>query len=719
MNRFITLSLVAMMAAAPVTVFAGKLDVKDGQWKVSFNDADRTVAYSFNGKTLVSGAHVTAADPSFNTLDSKLYPRVELKKESVNDAFGKGKKYTYVYSGLPGRDNIEQTFYVYPKLPYMLVEASVVAAKGKTSSTNICPIVSETATVMPIGEGDNRVYNMPFANDNWATFHAEAWDGKPVTSCEATAFYNTDSRKGVVIGSVDHSTWKSAVHSVPTGKNSLDNLKVEAGYISDRTWDIVNNKACSERHGAVKGERVTSPRFMLGYFDDWRNGLETYGDANTVLCPKYEWDKDEALFGWQSWGGMEWGLNRKSCLSVIDFFGKELLPAGFCNKDGRCFIVLDSGWNALSDDDLRAFVTKCKELGMAAGAYTTPFSYWGGEDAIKRNDEWNGGRLGEMVLKAGGRPRHIVGWSLDPTHPAVKEWNRREFQKFKDLGFEFVKIDFMNNGSQEADSWYDPNITTGMQAYNYGMDYIKEFAGDMMLDFSIAPVFPAKAHVRRIGCDAWGDLPQSMYTLNCINGSWWLDRVYAFNDPDHMCLSKIPFSGKGSNDENEARIRYTCGLITGMTLLGGTYAYEGDTKEMYGKPFHVVGYPEERERAVRYASNKDLTEVCRLGKSFRPVEGKFNNFGTLYSQNDLSVDNEFILDTPDAFYYVVINYNTEGKPLQKTPDFARLGVDPSKFVGGKELFFGQEFNPSELKVDVPSKDVRIYRFERKGYKSEI
>ncbi|MDE5983464.1 MAG: hypothetical protein K2G92_10215, partial [Duncaniella sp.] len=402
-------SLVAMMAAAPATVFAGKLDVKDGQWKVSFNDADRTVAYSFNGKTLVSGAHVTAADPSFNTLDSKLYPRVELKKESVNDAFGKGKKYTYVYSGLPGRDNIEQTFYVYPKLPYMLVEASVVAAKGKTSSTNICPIVSETATVMPIGEGDNRVYNMPFANDNWATFHAEAWDGKPVTSCEATAFYNTDSRKGVVIGSVDHSTWKSAVHSVPTGKNSLDNLKVEAGYISDRTWDIVANKACSERHGAVKGERVTSPRFMLGYFDDWRNGLETYGDANTVLCPKYEWDKDEALFGWQSWGGMEWGLNRKSCLSVIDFFGKELLPAGFCNKDGRCFIVLDSGWNALSDDDLRAFVAKCKELGMAAGAYTTPFSYWGGEDAIKRNDEWNGGRLGEMVLKAGGRPRHIVG----------------------------------------------------------------------------------------------------------------------------------------------------------------------------------------------------------------------------------------------------------------------------------------------------------------------
>lgn len=715
MNRSITIPLLALMLSAPLSSLAGKLDVRDGAWQLNFNNADRTVSYSFKGKKMLDGVFSTALDPSEVLLDTRKYPDVELRKQKINDEFGKGTKYTYIYSGLPGRENIEQATYVYPSLPYILVETTLVAEQGTTSSTNICPIVSETSLELPIGEGDNRVYNMPFANDNWATFHAEAWDGKDVTSCEATEFYNTDTRRGLMIGSVDHRDWKSAVHSKPVSGSTLGSLRAEAGYISDRTWDIVPNKASSRHHGAVKGKQVSSPKFMVGFFDDWRTGLETYGDANTVLCPKYEWTKDEALFGWQSWGGMEWGLNRKSCLSVLDFFEKELLPKGFHNEKGRCFIVLDSGWNILSDDDLRAFVAKCKELGIAAGAYTTPFSYWGGEDGILHNDEWNGGRLGEMVLKADGRPRHIVGWSLDPTHPAVKEWNRREFQKFRDLGFEFVKIDFMNNGSQEADSWYNPEITTGMQAYNYGLDYLKEFAGDMMLDFSIAPVFPAKAHVRRIGCDAWGDLPQSMYTLNCINGSWWLDRIYAFNDPDHMCMSKVPFSGKGSNDEQEARIRYTCGLITGMTLLGGTYAYEGDTKEMYGKPFHVVGYPEERERAVRYASNKDLTEVCRIGKSFRPVEGKFNNYGTLYSQNDLSVDNEFIMDTPDAFYYVVINYDTNGKPLKKTPDFARLGVDPKSFKSGKELFFGNRFNPSELQVDVPSKDVRIYRFERKGY----
>ena len=272
----------------------------------------------------------------------------------------------------------------------------------------------------------------------------------------------------------------------------------------------------------------------------------------------------------------------------------------------------------------------------------------------------------------------------------------------------------MNNGSQEADKWYLPEITTGMMAYNYGMDYIVEMAGDMMLDFSIAPVFPAKAHVRRIGCDAWGELNNSMYTLNCIEGSWWLDQCYAFNDPDHMCLNKV-FTGKGSPDEQEARIRYTCGLITGMTLMGGTYAYEGQTMKYNGKDVKIVGTDAERARAVKFTSNKDLTEVGRIGRSFRPVEGTFAHSTSLWAANDVSCGNEFIYDTPDAFYYVVFNYGNPNSTLSFSPDFDRLGVDRAEFVSGKELWEGQAFDPASMKVSVPSKDVRIYRFERKNY----
>lgn len=706
--------LALLLASAPLTAIAGNKDVKDGKWEFKYDKETSTLAYRQNGKTLLQGATARAVDANRDTIYAKDYPEVSLSSVRIKDAFGEGRRHTYRYHGLDGKSELHHNIYVYPSLPYILTDA-VIVSETPTSSTNISPITTSAPTSLITGKGDIRIYDMPFANDNWATFNSRKWEpGKSVTSCEATAIYNVDTRKAVVIGSVDHSVWKAGITVIPGDNNTIAGLTAEAGYISDRTWDtFTDGRASSKEHGEVRGKKIASPRFMVGAFEDWRDGLETFGVANTVLCPKYEWDKDESLFGWQSWGGMEWGLNYESAMSVLDYFEKELKPAGFHNEKGRCHIVLDSGWNALSDDELRKFADKCKALGFAAGIYATPFSYWGGEDAIRNNELWEGGRLGEMVLKADGKPRKINGWSLDPTHPAVKESNRRTFEKFRKLGFEFVKIDFMNNGTQEADQWYDPNVTTGLQAYNIGMDYVTEFAGDMMLDYSIAPIFPAKAHVRRIGCDAWGDLPQSMYTLNCINGSWWLDKVYAFNDPDHMCLSKVPFSGKGSNDENESRIRYTCGLMTGMTLLGGTYAYEGPTKDMYGKPFKVVGYDEERALATNYASNKDLTAMGRIGKTFRPVDGKFDNFSTLYNHNDISVDSEFYLDTPESLYYVVFNYDTASGAKNIEIPYSRLGVKAGEFAGVKELWTGETFSPSETSLTIPAKDVRIFRLDRK------
>lgn len=709
------------MSLSMAAMTAGELDAEYSGWKFTMSSS-KLMTIEQNGSTLLKGVYMTALDPQDQTLESKSYSSVTKKEEDINDGFGQGRRFTWTFTQA-GKPTLEQVATVYPSLPYALVEGAVVANSGTTSSRQICPIVSATSTTLPLETSENRIYNMPFANDNWATFSTVRWStGQPMTSCEATALFNVDSRKGIIIGSVDHSVWKSAIAVTPTSTNRVRRLTATAGYVSPRTWDNGNfgNNSPMDKHGAVKGARVASPKFMIGLFDDWRDGMETYGKANTVLCPKLEMKTgDKALFGWQSWGGQEAQLNFTSTMSVLDFFEKELKPVGFAGEDGVCWMVLDSFWDNMSRMERRQFAARCKELGYRPGIYTTPFSIWCGSDSeisdypYETVDGKTYSRK-DVVLTANGKPRKISAYSLDPTHPAVKEANRKRFQEFKDDGFEFVKIDFMNNGSQEADKWYLPEITTGMMAYNYGMDYIIEMAGDMILDFSIAPVFPAKAHVRRIGCDAWGELNNSMYTLNCIEGSWWLDQCYSFNDPDHMCLNKV-FTGKGSPDEQEARIRYTCGLMTGMTLLGGTYAYEGQTMKYNGKDVKIVGTDAERARAVKFASNKDLTEVGRIGRSFRPVEGTFKYQTSLYATNDISCGNEFVCDTPDAFYYVVFNYGTPNTTLSFTPDFERLGVNSSEFVSCKELWQGNVYNPASMQVSVPSKDVRIYRFERKNY----
>ena len=152
--------------------------------------------------------------------------------------------------------------------------------------------------------------------------------------------------------------------------------------------------------------------------------------------------------------------------------------------------------------------------------------------------------------------------------------------------------------------------------------------------------------------------------------------------------------------------------MTGMTLLGGTYAYEGEVREVNGQKIPIVGYDAERARVVEFAKNKDLMRMGNIGKTFRPVEGTFHEKGSLWAKDDISVDNEFIMDDGDSFYWVVFNYGNNGATLEKTPDFARLGINPAEYVSVKELWEGKTFEPGSLKASVPSKDVRIYRFDK-------
>ena len=74
-------------------------------------------------------------------------------------------------------------------------------------------------------------------------------------------------------------------------------------------------------------------------------------------------------------------------------------------------------------------------------------------------------------------------------------------------------MDFMTHGAMEADKWYNPEITTGIQGYNYGMKLLNQYFGDMYINLSISPVFPAQyAQSRRIACDAWNQIKDTEYT---------------------------------------------------------------------------------------------------------------------------------------------------------------------------------------------------------------
>lgn len=690
--------LIGSLCLTAQTALAGDLDIKNGKWKILFNKESKTVAYVYKNQTLLKDVFVEALNANEEELISSAYPNVSLKQETISDVFGNGKKYTYTYSGLAGKETLEQVFYFYPKRSYLLTEAYLVADQ-QTSSHRIAPIKTKTASAFLPAQGDNRLLSVPYDNDSFRGYAANPWSTTASSSCEVSALYDVISRQGLCLGSVEHDNWKTGIYYTNSGTNSLNTLEVFGGLIDDRTNDVRPEKGPAiSKHGSLKGKRVKSPKILVGYFDDWRAGLETIGEATALITPPLPWQKG-TIFAWQSWGAMAEKVNYAGAIDVSDYFKNTLQPKNFHNENNQVYMVLDSFWDNFNEQQLKDFVKHCEANGQIPGIYWTPFSFWGGA-----NDNWNvegtNGKYkyNDIIITANGKKRRIESYALDPTHPGTLQRIDWQVKRFKDWGYKYVKIDFINNGTLEADKFYNPEITTGVQAYNYGMKhFVKACGDDMFIDLSIAPVFPSQyGHARRISCDAWSSIDNSQYMLNSLTLGWWLDRVYPYNDPDHLV-----FNGQ---NEGANRIRLTTGAMTGTMLLGDNYSLTGS----------FPGTQAARTQAEKVATNADINAVAQIGRSFSPVEGdmvvNFTHFN-----NPHGVDKTFMLDTDKALYLVVFNYDAS-KGTTETINLARLGLKASDVKNIKELWTGESVNLTgkELKCTVPAGDVRLYKLEKKG-----
>ena len=327
----------------------------------------------------------------------------------------------------------------------------------------------------------------------------------------------------------------------------------------------------------------------------------------------------------------------------------------FLNADSTVYIGLDAFWDfGLNDSQRREFAERCHRNGQKAGIYYCPFTDWG------KNPEATVGeapqyKWKDLYLYHDGKPLTFDGaYAIDPTHPGTKARIEKQIKEFIDWGYDFVKIDFMAHGAYEGDSHYDPSVTTGVQAYNHGMAFLDSVAdGKLWINLSIAPLFPANyAHSRRIGCDAWADINNTEYSLNALTYGWWLDRVYHYNDADHIVMEGV------TDGENRARL--TSSAITGLFLLGD------DLSE--------TGNPATKAKVKRTATNPDINEIARKCKSFRPVET---------GKGDRAAD-MFYYNTGDELYLAVFNFSDRSQ--RKTMPLHRIGLSNGSEYQATELW---------------------------------
>lgn len=586
---------------------------------------------------------------------------------------------TIRHSGIAGGPVLVQHISLPANQPYLLMDVEVISDRP-VSTRHISPLVlAEGGSARLIAGEKPSVVFVPFDNDMWVHYNEPANPGfdaaKDPDSYEVTAIYDNASRHGFVLGSITHDLWRTGILARQLSNKRVDELEVYGGATGHWTHDV-------EPHGLVSGRSIQSPQIMVGYFSDWRDGMEAYGRENARVKPPLPW-KDGVPFGWNSWAAYLQKVDLKKFETVADFIHTELQPKGYENNH-TAYVNWDAGWSELKHEDILAAAQHAHAQGQKAGIYFTPFSYW--NDDFSKVVEGTDGKYkySDLLLRdSHGQPLPKIDGAhpLDPTHPGTLARIDWQLAQFVAWGYDSVKLDFLNCGSLEGHH-YDPAITTGVAAYSLGMKRIeddldpKKIGRPFFISLSIAPLFPAYGHARRISCDAFGRIEDSDYLLNAATFGWWTNgTLYQFNDPDHTVISKDkdPYHDQSLKDSvqtlEEARSRMNATVISGTLLL--------DSDDLTGQIDSRAP-----QRAKELLTNIAVLDVARTGRSFRPVEG----------DSGIHAAPIFMRTEKDGSVYIAVFNYSEDKSTVLHIDLSRLGLKTKQAYRMTDLWTGNGQN---------------------------
>lgn len=646
----------------------GEGAVMAGNYTILFNSKNGTFSAAKGDTTIFENA-VSAYKIDGKIIKSSDYSNIEVVDEEID----KGRKIT-VNMTAGNLDDLVQTFYLYDDKEYFTTQVMIKSKGGDVQTNYIAPLIIENGSLQNSTFKWEKSLEVPFDNDGWVEFKVKnIWQNS--VSYEVGALFTPDDGSGFIMGSLSHDTWKSGVR-LKGGFGKIQTAELYCGATDPRTGD--------EPHGTVTGEGVESALMFIGVYDNWKEGMNEFAEANTEIQPKRASVTDTVPFGWNSWGSVQEQINYDTAVGTSQYI-KDNLQSVWQEDGAAVYVNLDSWWDMLSDEELKNFVDYCHGNNQKAGIYMGPFIMWADSEDDMKNRYVPG--TNDTVTYEDIRLKKNDGtyygnevdgcYPLDVTHPATKLHVQNQIGKFKAAGFDYIKLDFLVHASFEGD-FYNKNIQTGIQAYNYGMSYVTEMLGDdMFINLAMSPTFPYHyANGRRLACDSYYHINETEYTLNAVTYGFWEQNIYDYTDPDHI----VVWGRDAGASEEEARSRVTSGIISGTSFLAGdNFVYpEGDKDAA-------------RQRFITMLANKDIVRVGKTGKIFLPVITDVSN----------RTANIYKLETDGKLYIAVFNYKRSKKEFNI--DLNGMQYSATELWSGR-----QETADGELKLKLAGKDAALF-----------
>ncbi len=581
-------------------------DRRTGEMDIWWNDGHKLLGVS-SGATLADG----------RVLSTTKYVNHALVPEADSAQSDRIREYTIRSTGA-GLPVFLQHIWLYWGQPRIDLEAELAPQAGVIGTRHFDVVLLKHPGGVQIGTGGAlRMLDVPFDNDMWVRYNSMAVaDMKPsrtYSSSEVTTLYDNATRQALVLGSLVHTVWKTAIDA-QAADGRIASLDIYGG-ISSPTG-VRTDTHDTIPHGLVSGRRVVSPRVFLGSFSDWRRGLESFGAAVASLHPPLIWPAG-APIGWNSWAAYGHAINYDRYLGSARFVQDALEPQGF-TRHKVVYINFDAFWSNLDAVQLASAVRMIHSMRSADGTRYEPGIYWAPFAYFSDDlNAWVEGthmryRYYDILLKTNdGSPLPKVdnAWPIDPSSPGEKERIAFTIAQFRKLGFRYIKLDFLSHGALEG-THEDPAIQTGIEAYNEGMSQIvSAVGGRMFISLSIAPLFPSGyGNSRRISCDTMGhsegEQQSTEYMMNSLTYGWWTNRSLYIIDPDHVPLGGAADHGARSIIEGKSRLLSAI-LSGGMILDSSPLADDAQARQF----------------AQQIYSNKNLFALADQGRAFHPVEG--------------------------------------------------------------------------------------------------